>query len=174
MTQKQLAINGLSEFLGEEHHSISQETDRFQEILTHLRYEGKACIGKNLKEVRETLKFFNSEVIQHMKFEEETLFPFLEVHIPKLESVIHLLHAEHEDFKRNLKSFELSIRELEKDASEPNDGKTLEKIRELGIYLIYLIRNHIQAENESVYKIINQELRPSEKQELKRRIKKAS
>ncbi|MBI4394882.1 MAG: hemerythrin domain-containing protein [Candidatus Omnitrophica bacterium] len=174
MGQKQAHLNTIAEFLEEDHEEILQRTNRLNDILTNLRYEGKPSLGKNLKEVRETIQFFNQEVIQHVKLEDETIFPFLETHIPKLESVIHLLHAEHEGFKRNLKSFESLVKELEKNSSEPNHGKTLEKIRELGTYLVYSIRNHMQAEDESVYKLIDQELRPNEKQELMKRMKKGS
>lgn len=176
MVQRQTVSRNLVELLEENHSHIFHETDRFRDILTSLRYEGRPSLGRNLKNIREVLKFFNQELVPHVRLEEEVLFPFLEVHIPKLESVIHLLQAEHEDFRRSLRNFEFLLNELEKETADQdlNHGHTIEKVRELGTYLIYLIRSHLQAEDESVYKIVNQELRSSEKKELEQRIKKCT
>ena len=174
MTQKQADPKKVADLLEESHANIINKTNRLNDILTNLRYEGKSSLGRNLKEAREILNCFNQELLPHIKLEDETLFPFLETYIPKLESVIHLLKAEHEDFKMNLRSFEFSLKEIARDNSDPKRAKTIEKIREKGIYLIYLLRNHIQAESESVYKLIDQELRPSEKKELEKRLSKTT
>ena len=48
----------------------------------------------------------------------------------------------------------------------------LEKMREKGIYVVCIVRNHMQAEVETVYKVLNQKLKLIEKKELSRLIQK--
>ena len=143
------------------HAATLYQVDCLNETLTNLRYEGKAFLEKNLKDIRSVLKFLNRELIPHIKFEEEFIFPFVGTHIPKLESLIHLLRAQHKELQEHLKNFGSLLEESGKE-----DGRTLEKIREQGIYMIYLIQHHIQVENESIYKIVDSELNHHEKKEF--------
>ena len=148
------------------HAATLYQVDCLNETLTNLRYEGKAFLGKNLKEIRSVLKFLNRELIPHVKFEEEFIFPFVKTHIPKLESLIHLLRAQHKELQEHLKNFESLLEKSGKEGFDVNDGRALEKIREQGIYINYLIQHHIQVENESIYKIVDSELNHHEKKEL--------
>lgn len=152
------------------HTDTLQKIDRLQDILTNLRFEGKVRLGKNLKEAGRVLDFFDKELMPHLNLEEKILFPFVETHLPKLESVIHLLQAEHEDFRKNLEGFRFLLQEIPKKKYESIRGEMTERLREQGLYLIYLLRNHIQEETETVYKVANRELRPSEKSTLQKEI----
>lgn len=170
MMKKRTDSKNIVELLEKGHRYTLDKTYQMDEILTNLRYEGKASFGKNLKQADALMHFFNKELTEHVKLEEEVVFPFLERHLPKLESVIHLLKAEHEDFRRNLRSFQFSFGEL----SREKRIERIEKIKELGTYLIYLLRNHIQAETESVYKVVDRELHSDEKRELAGKIREKS
>lgn len=172
MASKQQNSKELFGIFKAEHQSALENTRQLENLLTNLRYEGKPALGRNLKEIRAVLNFFNQDLMSHISVEEGVLFPFVGTHVPKLEPALHLLQAEHEDFKGSLRSFDLSLSELEKENSDPDRGRIIEKVRERGTYLIYLIRNHIQAEMESVYRVIDQELRAGEKKELEKRVKK--
>ena len=170
LTQKKKSSERVLRIFTEVHRDVLQETNRLYDALTKLRYEGRPSLGRNLKGARKALEFFNQDLSQHVKLEEEILFPFLETHVPKLESVIHLLQAEHRDFKKNLENFEFLLRQFVKRKCKPNCGDVIEKIREIGIYLVYLLRSHAQAESESVYKVIDRELRSDERERLKKQI----
>lgn len=172
MVRKSDLAKDIVELLEKDHAATLQKTGRLQDVLTNLRYEGKLSFGKNVMEARELLKFFNREMVDHLTLEEQVLFPFLQTHIPKLEPAIHFFQAEHEDFKKNLVGFKLLLREILKEKDDIPRGKTIEKIRETGTYLVYLLRNHIQAESESVYKVLVRELRADEKKDLERQIEK--
>ena len=173
MTRKKKISVSLVRDLEQTHSETLEKADRFYEILIKLRYEGKVSLGKNCRDAKEVLKFFSGEHHQHMECEERIIFPFLKTHVPKLESIIHLLLAEHRDFKRNLLIFEHSIHELDKGKNDSERATILEKIKEVGTYLIYLLKSHNQFESASVYKVIDQELHPDEVEEIEKQIRRA-
>lgn len=163
-------INGCLSVLEEEHRESFRETEKLSEVLTNMRYEGKLSFGKNLKEANRLRLFFNRVMTHHAVMEERILFPFLERHVPKLESVIRLLRSEHVDFEKTLKEFNAILRSL---ASDPDPGKQpllMDRLQETGTYLIYLLRHHLHNENESVYKAISRDLNQGEKEILFRKI----
>lgn len=171
MSKRRIQPNRILELIEEGHTETLQKTDRLEEVLTNLRYEGKSSLGKNLREARELFDFFNEELIEHIAQEDEILFPFLKIHLPKLESVIGLLQAEHEDFRKKLEGFKFLLGEVKKEDRESERVQLIEKIREQGTYLIYLLRHHIRAETEVIYKVAERELRPDEKEGLARQLR---
>lgn len=147
-----------------------EKINELQEILVNLRYEGRHQLGKNLRQVEGVLDFFNGELMEHVEFEEEVIFPFIKRHIPKLEPLILLLSSEHEEFKRNLRSFHFWLKEFSRERGPLNHGKLIEKVREAGNYLICLLQIHLEEESEILYRVADQELRSNEKRELQKQI----
>lgn len=162
--------NRIAELLEDHHTETLQKADHLREIIIRLRYEGKLSLGKNLTRAKETLRFFGQEMSEHMAEEEKTLFPFLETHVPKLEPLILLLRSEHQDFRRNVACFKLLLSELERAKDDLERGRTIEKLKEIGMYLIYLLQSHLQEESEILYRAAEQGLRADEKRELIRQL----
>ena len=152
------------------HAGVLAKTDRFLEAITRLRYEGKVAFGKNMNEVGDLLDYFTEKIIPHMKVE-DIIFSFLEIHIPKLEALIRLLQAEHKELKVNLEVLRYLFDELSEEKSEPKRTQLIEQLKDKATYFSYFVRNHVQAEEESIYRSIDQELHLEEKKELIRRIK---
>ena len=171
MLTKTKAPKKLAELLEGEETGTLQKIERLQEILVNLRYEGRHRLGKNLKEADEVLAFFNGELAEHVELEEKVIFPFVKSHVPKLEALILMLSSEHEEFRRNLRSFEFWLGELAKEKANLDYGRLIEKVRETGNYLTYLLQNHLQEESEILYRVADQEFRSGEKRELVRRIR---
>ena len=155
--------------LERDHKEILQEADHLYDVLTNLRYEGKVNFGKNVTKVGKILKFFNEKLIPHIAVD-ETIFPFLETHIPKLEPMIRLLQGEHKEIKVNLEVLSFLLEELVSEKDEHKHPQMVERLRDKGIYTVYLLRNHIQVEDEGVYRTIEEDLKPEEKKELLRKI----
>jgi len=172
MTQNKKISSGLVEGLEQSHQETLLRTDWFYEILLKLRYEGKPSLGKNLRDAGEVLKFFHGEHSRHMSCEENIIFPFLVIHVPKLESVIGVLNADHDDFKNKLQTFKDLISELAKDKTDSDRTAILEKIREVGTYMICLLKSHNQFESASIHKVMETELHPDEIEELQKQIRK--
>lgn len=166
MNSNRIPSNGFIGTLEGAHTEVSDEIKRLEEAVHNLQFEGKASLGRNLKQIRAALTFFSSSLVKHIELEEKVLFPFLGSHIPKLESVIHLLIAEHEDFKRNYEDLGLFIDSLTDQTSEVDRTKMIKKIQETGTYMVYLLKNHLRVEDKGVYGVAQQELRAEEKKEL--------
>ncbi len=157
---------GIVTFFEQEYKDILQKLDDLYGATKNLQFEGKLFSGKNMKEIEMVIKFLRNKLFVHLKLDEKVIFPFLEVHIPKLGPVLNLLRAERNEFKMNLENFESLFRKLKKEKNYLENHKILEGLQEKGLYMVCLMRNHIQAENESVYKAIDQELHLDEKRDL--------
>ena len=143
-----------------------EKTGQLEEALINLGYEGKPSRGKNLKKTRELVKFLTGALRIHEEVEEKVIFPFLKTYLPKLEAVIHLLEAEHEDFKKHLGEFRAQVKGLGNGKSPVRREKAVAQIRQTGIYLVYFLRHHLRAGHESIYKVIERDLRADEKRRL--------
>lgn len=152
--------------LEKEHRRAFEQTEMLADTLTRLKYEGKPSFGRNLKEARTIAEYFETNLLRHMRFEEETVFPFLKKHIPKLEPAIDYLSDEHSDFQEKLTVFSNAIKNPPEKSSSPDTWQWLEKTIEAGTYLVYLFRQHTQAERKSLYEAIESILNENEKKNL--------
>lgn len=152
--------------LEKEHAKALKYAENLSGVMTRFHYEGKASFGKNMKMAQDVGDYFSAFVIKHMEFEEKSLFPFLENHIPRLEPVIQLLVCEHNDFREKLSQFNKALEKLNKRKSEPIDWKKVPSLIESGTYLVHLLRQHATAERTSFYKAVDKCLREDEKKEL--------
>jgi hemerythrin-like domain-containing protein len=161
------------ELLEFNHEEALKKTQSIVGDLQSMRYEGKASFQKNLKRMKAVLSFFSEEMMDHVALEEETIFPYLETHLPRFTPAIKFLLAEHEEFSSQVKIFKFLVRELASKKSEQVRMVTVERLKETGTYLAYLLRHHIEAEQRGIYDTIDKELHHSEKKELKARLVKA-
>ena len=156
--------------LEKEHAKALKHAENLSGLMTRFHYEGKASFGKNMKMAQDVGDYFSAFVIKHMEFEEKSLFPYLESHIPRLEPVIQLLVSEHDDFRDKLSQFNKALEKLTKRKSESIDWKKVPSLIESGTYLVHLLRQHTTAERTSLNKAIDKYLREDEKKELSARL----
>ena len=155
--------------LDETHTEALEKTDRLYELLTKLRYEGKFLFGRNLKEVRTLLRFFHQKLSGRMRSEERLLFPFLEVHVPKVAPVLRLLRSGGEDFRRNLRALHTFLGKLARTRTNHDYAEAVDQVIGTGTYLVYLVRHYIRLERKSISKVIQKELRADERAALNKR-----
>lgn len=153
------------------HEETLKVLETFEDILTNFRYEGKVSLGRNVRRANAVLDFFSKHLLLHFDTEERALFPFVAKHIPKLDPVVALFRSEHRDFKTGMQNFERSLHEMILEKTGTGRAPLIDKIYEQGTYLIYLLRNHIRAEAESIYKEAQRGLKSSEKIELMKQIR---
>lgn len=153
-----------------DHAFMDSQIEDFQEALLNLRFEGKGSLGKNLRRAQANLSFFREELLWHMRLEEKVLFPYLEKCLPKLESIICLLKLEHDSLRKTMDQIRDLIKKLLTHPTRETAPVKIETLRETGIYWIYLLRSHVEVENESIYKTMSRSLRPNEKNELAKKI----
>jgi len=152
-----------------EQREVLQKLDELYDAIKHLKYEGKLFRGRNMRAVEKNVNFLKKELSQHIAIDDKVIFPFLEVHIPKLEPLLHFLRAECSEFELSLKNFETLFQKLKDEEDGFIKGDIIHQLNEKGLYLICIMRNHIQMEIQSVYKPIERQLRPDEKKNLFRK-----
>src|SRR3989344_521546 len=157
--------------LNQAYDEVLENVGYLEEALIGLRYEGKALRGKNLKKVHDVLEFLDVKLAPFVILEEEIIFPFIEAHIPRMNSLVCLLKAQHKELKENLERFKSLFGKLDHENFDAENGKVLEKLRGQGTYLVHLIRHDIQVKSQSIYKIAGRELREDEKEELEEKAK---
>ena len=148
---------------------ILQELATLQHLLTNLRFEGKICLSKNLRLSLRSLEEIREKLEPLIEVEERTLFPFIEVHIPRLQSVLCVLEGEHENLRQSIRN----LRALLKGSLGKKNVRTnghLRDICEAGIYLVYFLKQHFEAEESSIHRAARRELRRGEKKSLGRLI----
>ena len=156
------------------HQNVMQKVDQLYEAVNNLVYEGRTSFGKNIIKIEEGIEYFREKLFPHMDFDETVIFPFIERHIPKYEQTIRFLIAEHRELRDNFESFESLCKKLKERKSDINRQKIIDKLRDKGIYLFCVIRNHLQGENESIYKAAQEQLNESEKKELLSKVRACS
>lgn len=166
MAEKNLYIKSVMVLFKKEHQDVLQKLDDLNDSISNLQFEGKVFFGKNTKAIEKTVQFLKKKLLRHIELDEEVIFPYVQMHIPKLYPMLCFLKAERNEFKLSIKNFEFLSQQLRGEKNELRQQKIVDQIKEKGIYVVCLMRNHIQIEIESVYKPLDQELHLDEKKEL--------
>lgn len=145
---------------------VFEKLDLLYEALQNLHYEGKVLLLKNARLISETVQQLKPILRNHADLDEQVIFPFASKHIPILQIMIAFLKAERNEFTIQLNSFDVLFNELTQCHDDNTKQVLLEKIRVKGVYSVCIVRNHMQAELEGVYKVLESKLKLIEKQEL--------
>ncbi|HLF18417.1 MAG TPA: hypothetical protein VI749_05930 [Candidatus Omnitrophota bacterium] len=156
----------------EEKNLVLEKLDLLYDSIQNLHYEGKMSFSKNTKVINETVQQLKSILMNHMDLDDQVVFPFVSKHVPILEPMINFLNSERNEFTAQLKSFEVLFQGLIQGHAGAVNYMLLEKLREKGTYVVCIVRNHMQAEIEGIYKVLDQKLKLVEKKELYRLIQK--
>lgn len=166
MSDKNLFYKNLMALFSMEHQEVLSKLEELSDSINNLKYEGKLFFGKNTRAIETTMLFLKKKLMWHIKLDEEVIFPFIQMHIPKLDPMLGFLRAERNEFRLTLEHLETLSKQLGDEKDGLKQQRIIDQIKEKGIYAICLIRNHIQSEIESVYKPIDRQLHLDEKKEL--------
>ena len=150
----------------QEKNTVLEKLTLLYESIQNLQYEGKVSFQKDIKDIEEIVRGLKKILFAHMSLDEGVIFPFARRHIPRLDPMISFLNAERNEFRNQLETFEFLVGKLTEEESALEHEKIFGQLREKGVYVVCIMRNHIQAESEGVYKVLDQELHVREKAEL--------
>ncbi len=106
----------------------------------------------------EFIKIFEEvcrELELHLKEEEEALFPTLKERMGEMAMPVFVMLREHEDMRQTCQR-----------VFESHQRGEREKVKELCQYLIFLVRQHIEKENNILFNIAKELIREEELLEL--------
>ena len=161
--EKSLLKAGILVLFKKEHNDVLGKLDSLDESINNLQYEGKVYFGKNSKAIEKNVNFLKKKLFYHIALDEKVIFPFLETHIPKLSPLLFFLRAERNEVKLSLDNFEKLFQKITAETDSFIRQRIILQLKEKGIYIVCLMRNHIQMEIESVYKPVDQQLHVEEK-----------
>ncbi len=155
----------------EEKASVLSKLEQLEKALLGLQYEGKVSSSNHIKKIEEIVCFLRKKYQEHTKLDEKIIFPFLSKHVPRLYPTLQFLKMESQDFQGIFEIFDKVLSEFKGKNKILLRNSIIEQVRDKGIYLVCLIKNHIHLEEKSVYRAIFQELHQEERNLLQEEIK---
>ena len=150
---------------------VLRKLDFLQESIQNLQYEGKASFQKNMRNIGQTVDYLKALFLRHMDLDDEVIFPFARAHVPRLEVMITFLNAERHELRSQLETFEVLFHHLTADTPWEEHERITGQLKEKGVYVVCVMRNHIQTESEGIYNVLDRELHGCEKKQLVRLIR---
>lgn len=135
------------------------------DILTRLRENRQFSYEKNLWDLRGACLIFQKKLLRHIEVQEKVVFPFLEVHIPKLEPAIHVLKGEHTMSKEKFRHLILDALRMAEEEGREKTG-FLERLSGAATSASFFLRRHLELEGMTIQKAMTRHLRRDEHQEL--------
>ncbi len=133
------------ELLGKQH----------QEVLAQLAEVENRLQGGDHTAAAGLAAYLHREVIQHFALEEQALFPILARHLSPRQGPLAVMNAEHASFRELLSGLDAAV-----SAPDPRRGESCAH------EIIDLLRSHIAKEDQVLFPMALQLLRPDEQCEV--------
>ena len=128
----------------------------------------KGRTAEALPKLREVLTFFNGELRTHFLHEEDGLFPVLARIIGRM-GPIGVMIDEHQSLWRAVDTLEEHVLALEQ-----GNATSLAETERVATHIVWLLRSHIQKEDEMLFPLAERSLSPEGQLEVVQRIKAAT
>ena len=143
------------DILEEQHQHGLRELERLDAALTHL--ETNTSLASVMADIRKAVTFLDTEVRAHNQFEEDHLFPVLEVAAPH--SPLAVMLEEHRELWSALDAVQQCLKVLD-DA--PLDAQAHKLLLREGWHICDLLRAHIEKENTVLFPTARECLTPEQ------------
>lgn len=154
----------------EERNQVLFKLKQLEEALIGLQYEGKISSFSYIKRIDSIVRFLKGKFQEHSWLDEKVVFPFLLKHIPRLSPSLHFLEMESHDFRVLFGKFDRILIVLKGKKRVLIRSRMIEELCEKGVFLLCLVREHIQLEKDIVYQAIFHELKQYERNSLQKEI----
>lgn len=144
-------------------HAVGLEKLKLLEDVAEELKQGRSA--EALLRLRQSLEFFNGELRTHFLHEEDGLFPVLARIIGRMGPIGAMLE-EHQSLWRAVETLEEHLSELEQGSTP-----ALSEVGKVATHIVWLLRSHIQKENEMLFPMAERYLSPEGKEEVVQRIK---
>lgn len=144
-------------WIRKDHEQLGQAIELLDRCVFHLRFEGKQHTKDNINRIRDHVNYLHEDMNRRVRYEEEVLFPFLTMHIPRIKPLFNLLHTDHQLFESEFNELSDSIATgLRSDILIHGD------------LLLGLLRSHWLLEGAETIAPLQDELKNHEKERLNR------
>ena len=96
----------------------------------------------------EAVRFFEEELIPHLRLEDEAVVPAIEKAIGRYGTLVTVVMYEHEEIRRGVLKFEEARDDLRRD---PASWQAIQELNRHGIFLVQFLWDHFRKENTSLF-----------------------
>jgi len=96
----------------------------------------------------EAVRFFEEELIPHLRLEDEAVVPAIEAAIGRYGTLVTVVMYEHEEIRRGVAKFEEARDDLRRD---PDSWPAIQELNRHGIFLVQFLWDHFRKENTSLF-----------------------
>lgn len=169
--------NGPTEILKMEHQATLLKLDLIERSLQCLRRPMEETLPERVEIekvlLRDLAAALENEIGPHFRKEEEALFPVLAEYIGKEYGPIEMMVREHEKIRSAFFSWRKALPSFCRSI-EPIDEGIRKTVIDPGLRLIHTLRQHINKENQILFRISESTLTPDEKKAVLQRMGAAS
>ncbi len=144
--------NSPTSVLRKEHERVLLILDKLEENLRE----------KDINSIEKNITILENEFDKHsLNKEEKALFLEIEKFIPRNEGPTGMMIVEHKDLTESIKKFKVIMK-----------IKDFEKLKQIGEHIIYLLRQHIDKENNILFTIAEMHLDSKQKEIILKKFRK--
>ena len=103
----------------------------------------------------EALRFFDDELLPHLRLEDEHVLPPLEAKIGRFGTLVNVVAYEHEEIRRETAKFREARAELE---AERDPWPAIQEINRHGIFIVQFLWDHFRKERTGLFPTAAREL----------------
>ncbi len=115
----------------------------------------------------EAVRFFEEELIPHLRLEDEAVVPAIEAAIGRYGTLVTVVMYEHEEIRRGVAKFEEARNDLRRD---PASWQAIQELNRHGIFLVQFLWDHFRKENTSLFPTARKVLSADALQNVTKRI----
>ena len=96
----------------------------------------------------EAVRFFEEELLPHLRLEDEAVLPVVEKAIGRYGTLVTVVMNEHEEIRRGVAKFEGAREDLRRN---PDSWPAIQELNRHGIFLVQYLWDHFRKENTGLF-----------------------
>jgi hemerythrin-like domain-containing protein len=150
-----MAAEKPTDLLRDEHAGVLQKLTSLERIVTH-----PDTVDATVSELKALTGFFQTEFWVHFDKEEQALFPEMGKYGPPDRGPVGAMLREHEELRNSNERFQSAVASW---LAGPDHAQNIGLIKELGTHFIWMLRDHINKEDNMLFIMAEEWLDASQK-----------
>lgn len=151
----------------EDHAGIAMKLRNLESTLDEMM-EARAASEAIRLVLDDTIRFFEEELLQHFRAEEDIVLPPLEAKIGRFGTLVNVIAYEHEEIRREIAKFKDARAEMDR-ARDP--WPAIEELNRHGIFTVQFLADHLRKERSSLFPTALAELSREDLDRIRERLR---
>jgi len=150
----------------DDHEEFLEKLNELEAVLDEMMRTRDAS-DENRELLDESVRFFDEELLPHLRKEDEVLLPPLEAAIGRFGTLVNVIAYEHEEIRREVSKFKEARAEL---GTRKDSWPAIQELNRHGIFAIQFLWDHFRKERVSLFPTAAKSLSPEALRDLGRRL----